>query len=73
MSVFNELVGQDDVITQLKHALHSPGAMTHAWLFTGPRAPVVPMRRELSPRRSSPAVKSPMMSLHGYSKAITNR
>ncbi|PCC46391.1 DNA polymerase III subunit delta' [Brevibacterium aurantiacum] len=36
MSVFNELVGQDDVITQLKHALHSPGAMTHAWLFTGP-------------------------------------
>lgn len=36
MSVFNELVGQDDVITQLKHALYSPGAMTHAWLFTGP-------------------------------------
>lgn len=36
MSVFNELVGQDDVITQLRYALHSPGAMTHAWLFTGP-------------------------------------
>ncbi|SMX77462.1 DNA polymerase-3 subunit delta' [Brevibacterium sp. 239c] len=36
MSVFNELVGQDDVITQLEYALHSPGAMTHAWLFTGP-------------------------------------
>ncbi|MBM6591180.1 DNA polymerase III subunit delta' [Brevibacterium sp. RIT 803] len=36
MSVFNELVGQDDVITQLKYALYSPGAMTHAWLFTGP-------------------------------------
>ena len=36
MSVFNELVGQDDVITQLKHALYSPGAMTHAWLFTRP-------------------------------------
>ena len=36
MSVFDELVGQDDVVTQLKYALHSPGAMTHAWLFTGP-------------------------------------
>jgi DNA polymerase III subunit delta' len=36
VSVFNELVGQDDVITQLKYALYSPGAMTHAWLFTGP-------------------------------------
>ncbi|SMX76356.1 MULTISPECIES: DNA polymerase III subunit delta' [Brevibacterium] len=36
MSVFNELVGQDDVITQLRYALQSPGAMTHAWLFTGP-------------------------------------
>ena len=36
MSVFNELVGQEDVVTQLEHALHTPGAMTHAWLFTGP-------------------------------------
>ncbi|SDR90960.1 DNA polymerase-3 subunit delta' [Brevibacterium sandarakinum] len=36
MSVFNELVGQNDVVTQLKSALQSPGAMTHAWLFTGP-------------------------------------
>lgn len=36
MSVFNELVGQHDVVNQLKSALQSPGAMTHAWLFTGP-------------------------------------
>lgn len=36
MSVFNELVGQDDVVTQLEYALRSPAAMTHAWLFTGP-------------------------------------
>lgn len=36
MSVFDELVGQDDVVTQLEYALRSPAAMTHAWLFTGP-------------------------------------
>lgn len=36
MSVFDELVGQDDVVTQLEYALRSPGAMTHAWMFTGP-------------------------------------
>ena len=36
MSVFDELVGQDDVITQLGYALDNPAAMTHAWLFTGP-------------------------------------
>lgn len=36
MSVFDELVGQDDVVRQLEYALHSPAAMTHAWLFTGP-------------------------------------
>lgn len=36
MSVFDELVGQDDVVRQLEYALHSPGAMMHAWLFTGP-------------------------------------
>lgn len=36
MSVFNELVGQHDVVNQLKSALQSPGSMTHAWLFTGP-------------------------------------
>lgn len=36
MSVFDELVGQNDVVRQLEYALHFPGAMTHAWLFTGP-------------------------------------
>lgn len=36
MSIFDELVGQDDVVNQLEHALNAPGAMTHAWLFTGP-------------------------------------
>ncbi|MGO2862491.1 MAG: DNA polymerase III subunit delta' [Brevibacterium sp.] len=36
MSIFDELVGQDDVVTQLEYALRSPAAMTHAWLFTGP-------------------------------------
>lgn len=36
MSVFDELVGQDDVVRQLDSALRNPGAMTHAWLFTGP-------------------------------------
>ncbi|MGO2035898.1 MAG: DNA polymerase III subunit delta' [Brevibacterium sp.] len=36
MSGFDELVGQDDVVTQLEYALRSPAAMTHAWLFTGP-------------------------------------
>ena len=32
--VFGELAGQDAVVTQLRQAAH--GAMTHAWLFTGP-------------------------------------
>ena len=45
MSVWDALVGQDDVIAQLQHAVQDaeqllrgePGpAMTHAWLFTGP-------------------------------------
>lgn len=36
MSVFDELVGQDEVTRQLRAALTTPGAMTHAWLFTGP-------------------------------------
>ena len=34
MSVFDELAGQDAVVSQLKSAV--AGAMTHAWLFTGP-------------------------------------
>ena len=45
MSVFDALVGQSDVVAVLRDAVadaHSfrdggrPGAMTHAWLFTGP-------------------------------------
>jgi len=34
MSVFDELVGQESVVAQLQNAV--AGAMTHAWLFTGP-------------------------------------
>ncbi|HXT92329.1 MAG TPA: DNA polymerase III subunit delta' [Trebonia sp.] len=34
MSAFDELVGQESVVAQLKNAV--AGAMTHAWLFTGP-------------------------------------
>lgn len=33
-SVFDELTGQDAVVGQLRNAV--AGAMTHAWLFTGP-------------------------------------
>jgi DNA polymerase-3 subunit delta' len=34
MSVFDEVVGQEGVVAQLRGAL--AGGMTHAWLFTGP-------------------------------------
>ena len=34
MSVFDELAGQEAVVQQLRNAV--AGAMTHAWLFTGP-------------------------------------
>jgi DNA polymerase III subunit delta' len=34
VSVWDELAGQEAVVTQLQHAV--AGAMTHAWLFTGP-------------------------------------
>jgi DNA polymerase III subunit delta' len=34
MSVFDELTGQEAVVEQLRRAVD--GAMTHAWLFTGP-------------------------------------
>ena len=34
MSVFDELAGQEAVVSQLRNAL--AGGMTHAWLFTGP-------------------------------------
>ena len=33
-TVFDQLVGQESVVAQLKNAV--AGAMTHAWLFTGP-------------------------------------
>ena len=36
MSVFDQLVGQDRVVATLRHTLTTPGAMTHAWLVTGP-------------------------------------
>lgn len=36
MSVFDQLVGQDRVVGTLRQAGSVPGAMTHAWLFTGP-------------------------------------
>src|SRR5215470_13419757 len=32
--VFDELAGQESVVAQLRNAV--AGAMTHAWLFTGP-------------------------------------
>lgn len=36
MSVWDGLVGQEPAIAELQRALVDPGAMTHAWLFTGP-------------------------------------
>jgi DNA polymerase-3 subunit delta' len=36
MSVFDQLVGQDRVVATLRQTLTTPGAMTHAWLVTGP-------------------------------------
>lgn len=36
MSVFDQLVGQDRAVATLRHTLTTPGAMTHAWLVTGP-------------------------------------
>lgn len=36
MSVWERLVGQQHVISELQSAIQTPGAMTHAWLFTGP-------------------------------------
>lgn len=36
MSVWNDLVGQDDAVGRLQQAITDPTAMTHAWLFTGP-------------------------------------
>lgn len=36
MSVWDDLVGQDDAVGRLRQAVADPTAMTHAWLFTGP-------------------------------------
>ncbi|SEP27977.1 DNA polymerase III subunit delta' [Trujillonella endophytica] len=36
MTVWDGLVGQDDVVAILRGAVEDPTAMTHAWLFTGP-------------------------------------
>ncbi|MGB3827410.1 MAG: DNA polymerase III subunit delta' [Ornithinimicrobium sp.] len=36
MSVFDQLVGQDRVVSVLKAAAADPAAMTHSWLLTGP-------------------------------------
>lgn len=36
MSVFQDLVGQDDLVATLRRAAGDPAAMTHAWLLTGP-------------------------------------
>ncbi|GAA1174431.1 DNA polymerase III subunit delta' [Ornithinimicrobium humiphilum] len=36
MSVFDELVGQERAVETLRHTVSTPGAMTHAWLVTGP-------------------------------------
>lgn len=35
-SVWDDLVGQSDVVATLRRAAADPAAMTHAWLFTGP-------------------------------------
>lgn len=36
MTVWDSLIGQDAVVDELSHAVSEPGAMTHAWLITGP-------------------------------------
>ncbi len=36
MSVWEDLVGQDDAVATLRRAVADPASMTHAWLFTGP-------------------------------------
>lgn len=36
MSVWDDLVGQEPAVEVLRHAVEEPGAMTHAWLITGP-------------------------------------
>ncbi|MGL4178262.1 MAG: DNA polymerase III subunit delta' [Dermatophilaceae bacterium] len=36
MSVWRDLVGQEQTVATLRRAVAEPAAMTHAWLFTGP-------------------------------------
>ncbi|EFQ82096.1 DNA polymerase III, delta' subunit [Aeromicrobium marinum DSM 15272] len=36
MTVWDDLVGQEPVVDLLSRVVAEPGAMTHAWLFTGP-------------------------------------
>ena len=36
MSVWRDVIGQEPVVETLSRAVGDPGAMTHAWLFTGP-------------------------------------
>lgn len=36
MSVWDDVVGQEDAVAVLRAAVEHPGAMTHAWLLTGP-------------------------------------
>jgi DNA polymerase-3 subunit delta' len=36
VSVWGDVIGQEDAVATLKHAVRTPEAMTHAWLFTGP-------------------------------------
>ena len=36
MTVWRDVIGQEDAVAVLEHAVRTPTAMTHAWLFTGP-------------------------------------
>ncbi len=36
MSVWRDVIGQDSAVATLQRAVAEPGAMTHAWLLTGP-------------------------------------
>jgi len=36
VSVWDDVVGQEPAVAMLRRAVTDPGAMTHAWLFTGP-------------------------------------
>ena len=36
MSAWRDVIGQEVAVATLEHAVTTPAAMTHAWLFTGP-------------------------------------